>query len=165
MGDVLGVKMEGGEEMLQVLADLGVNVKKTLRGSMRAGGKIIQADADARAPSSRAGKKAVLKVSSPKRGQVEARIQPSKRHWYLKFAETGTTAHEIKSSGAGKITFEGDEGLVRTGVVNHPGAPARPWLRPAFDSRSGEAVEVLGESLREAVEAAKIAAEGQDDED
>jgi HK97 gp10 family phage protein len=165
MGDVLGVKMEGGEEMLKALADLGENVKKTLRGSMRVGGRVIQADADARAPSSRSGKKAVLKVSSPKRGQVEARIQPSKRFWYLKFAETGTTRHEIKAGGGKPITFEGDTGLIRTGVVSHPGAPARPWLRPAFDSKSGEAVDALGESLRGAVEAARIAAEGQDDED
>jgi hypothetical protein len=62
------------------------------------------------------------------------------------------------------LVFEGARGLIVIGGVRHPGMPAQPWLRPAFDSRKDAAAQAVGEVLREAVEKARIAAEGRDEE-
>jgi len=155
------VKLEGGDELIAELARMGVNVKKSLRGAIRAGAKLVQAEADARAPSSRAGKKAALQVSSPKRDQVEARVKPTRKRWYLRFFETGTAPHEI--AGRPLLAFEGEGGrFVRARRIKHPGMPARPWLRPALEAQSDAAVAAIGESLRAAVVEARITAEGNE---
>lgn len=157
-------KLEGSEELLKALRDADGNVKKSLRGAMRAGGILIKEEANRLAPESRRAKKVVLQVSSPRSGIVEARVKPSKRAWYLKYFETGTSRHEIASTGK-RISFEGREGRVVTSIVIHPGMPARPFLRPAIDGQAAAAVAAVGESLRQAVVDARIAQAGQDEED
>ena len=45
--------------------------------------------------------------------------------------------------------FEGSEGLVVTRGVGHPGMAARPFLRPAFDSRKKDARDQVGEVIKD----------------
>jgi HK97 gp10 family phage protein len=158
------VKLEGGDALLKALREADGNVRKAQRGAIRAGGELIKAEAQRLAPASRRAKRVVLQVSSPRKGVVEARVKPSKRAWYLKFFETGVGQHEIPSAGK-RLVFEGREGLVVTNTVVHPGMPARPFLRPAIDGQHDAAVAAVGESLRQALEEARIAQAGQDEED
>lgn len=162
--DRVQVKIEGGEGLLKELAALGVNVKKTLRGATRAGAKVIQEEAErnARGVTGSTGKHVRIKVSARQRDRVEAEIGATKKKFHLRFFEAGVQPHEI--SGA-PLVFEGDKGLIVIGGVRHPGMPAQPWLRPAFDSRKDAAADAMGEVLRATVEEARIAAEGQDDEE
>jgi HK97 gp10 family phage protein len=156
-------KIEGTAELIKELKALGVNVRKTLRGTMRAGGKVIGEAAEANAPeSSKRGKKISVAIVAATSDRVTAAVGPNKRHFNLRYFETGVPAHAISGNPLLQFTNRGGD-LVKTGRVSHPGMAARPFLRPAFDSQGDQAVKVVGESLRLAVEEARIAAEGEDD--
>ena len=156
------VKIEGGEALLKALRDADGNVKKSLRAASKAGMDVIRADAVARMPPNRYKKVLVMKSSFPRKEICEATVRISKRAWKMRFVEQGVTAHEIKGS---PLAFEGDNGLVITGAVHHPGLAARPFIRPAFDAKHEEAKAACGESLRQAVVEARIAQAAADDED
>ncbi|MCL5995497.1 MAG: HK97 gp10 family phage protein [Chloroflexi bacterium] len=154
MGDILSAKLEGGEDLLKQLKAAGGNVRKSQRAATKAGGEVIRVEAEANAPESRRKKKVIIKASFPQKDVCEVSIQIAKKAWHLKFAETGATAHEVSGN---PLVFEGTQGLVITGGVRHPGVPARPFLRPAFDSKSAEAEAAMGEVLRQAVVDARVA--------
>ncbi len=155
-------KVEGGDVLLKELAALGGNVRSTARAAVRAGAKVIQAQAEQNAAdlSARAGKRTQIVVKQRAGGFIEARIGPSKRRWYFKFFELGATAHEITGN---PLVFEGDNGLVIIGGVHHPGLAARPWLRPAFDTKQGEAPNAVGATFRQAIEARRAILAGEDE--
>lgn len=156
----IAVKMEGGEELLKELKACGVNAKKVVAAAVKAGGEVIASAAvDMAPPTSRKGKRVSVRVTARKPDHVTVSVGPTKRHANLILFETGVAPHEIKPETAEALVFEGDTGLVITGGVSHPGMPARPWLRPAFDTANDEAERVVGETLRQAVEEARIAME------
>jgi len=161
MGDFLGAKIEGGEEMLKQMKALGLNTRKVLAAATRAGLKVVQVEAEqnAKGISSRGGKATRLVLSSKKPTHATADLGPGKKKWYLRFFETGAQPHEI----SGPLAFEGDRGLVLIGGVSHPGMSAQPWLRPAFGAKRDAARDAFGETVRAAIEEARLAAEGQDD--
>lgn len=162
MADNFRVQLEGGAELVRRLHEAGGNARKTLRGATRAGAQPIAADADGRAPATHAKKRIVVRVSSPQKDTMAARIKFSKRAWYLRFREQGVTAHEIKGS---PLVFDGRNGLVVSRGVNHPGQAAHPMLRPALASKSDAAVTTMGEAFRKAVVEAEILAAKEDDEE
>jgi len=147
----VSVKVEGGPQLLKEFAALGGNVRSTSRSAIRAGAKVIQAQAEvnAQAIATRPAKHTQIKISQRVKGTIEAMIGPSKRKWFYRYFETGVTPHEITGA---PLVFEGDAGLVVIGGVNHPGLVARPWLRPAFDSKQGEAPAAIEAAFRKAIE-------------
>lgn len=155
-------KVEGGDQLLKELAALGGNVRSTARSAVRAGAKVIQGQAETNAQGigSGAGKHTQSKISQRVKGMIEAMIGPSKRRWFYRYFENGVTAHEIKGT---PLVFEGDEGLVIIGSVQHPGMAAQPWLRPAFDEKQAAAVEAVGDYFRQAIEERRAIVEGGDD--
>lgn len=157
-------KIEGGEQLLKELAALGGNVRSTARAAVRAGAKVIQAAAESNAQGigGGGGKHTAIKVSQRVKGTIEAMIGPSKRKWFFRYFETGTTAHEITGA---PLVFEGDEGLVITGGVSHPGMPANPWLRPAFDGQQDAAVKAVGDYLVQAIEERRAIVDSGEDEE
>lgn len=157
-----GVNLEGGEELLKRLAALGGDVKKAVRGATRAGAKVMQtaAETNARAVSGQSGKHTRILSSARKATSVEFRIGPTKKKFFMQFFEVGVMPHEITGA---PLVFEGANGLVVIGGVHHPGMPAQPWLRPAFDATREPAIAAVGEALRQAIEEQRIIAEGQDD--
>jgi HK97 gp10 family phage protein len=162
---MFSAKLEGMDVLLKELRDLGGNTKKSLRGASKAGGEVIRVEADKLAPDTRYKRKTVSKASFPNSPEVcEVSISPSKKAWFLRFFETGVTRHEIKAKKKASMAFEGSAGLVVTKSVNHPGMPARPFLRPAFDAKSAEATQVVGEAMRQAVEERRIAKAAEDEE-
>lgn len=162
MADNFRVQLEGGAELVRRLHEAGGNARKTLRGATRAGAQPVAADADARIPPTRIKKRVVVRVSSPQRDTMAARIKFAKRVWYLRFREEGVTAHEIKGW---PLVFEGNNGLVVARKINHPGQAAHPMLRPALTTKQHEAVAAMGEAFRKAVVEAEILAAKEDDEE
>lgn len=156
----VAVKLEGGEELLAKLRECGVNAKKSVAQAVKAGAEVIAVAAvEGAPPTHRKGKRVSTRVTARKPDHVTVSVGPTKRHANLILFETGVAPHEIRPETAAALVFEGDEGLVITGGVSHPGMPARPWLRPAFDTRREAAEQVVGETLRQAVEEARIAME------
>jgi HK97 gp10 family phage protein len=159
------VKIEGAKELLEELQRLGGNVRSTARSAVRAGARVIQAQAEqnAEAIGGYVAKRTALRITQRKKGLIEAAIGPSKKKWYYRFIEVGTQPHEIKGN---PLVFEGDRGLVIIGGVQHPGMAARPWLRPAFDTKKDASTQAVGDFIRRAVEERRAIVEhGADDED
>ena len=157
-------KIEGGDELLKELASLGGNVRSSARSAVRAGARVIQGEAESNEQGlgDGSGKQTAIKISQKKQGSIEAMIGPSKRKWWYRYFETGVTAHEITGD---PLVFEGDEGLVVIGGVQHPGMAAQPWLRPAFDTKQNDAVQAVGDALRQAIEERRAIVEGGEEEE
>ncbi len=157
-------KVEGGDQLLKELAALGGNVRSTARTAVRAGAKVIQAQAEtnAEAIATRPAKHTQIKISQRVKGTIEAMIGPSKRKWFYRYFEMGVTPHEISGQ---PLVFEGDEGLVIIGSVSHPGMAARPWLRPAFDTKQGEAPDAVADVFRRAIEERRAILAGEDEDE
>lgn len=138
-----------------------------MRGALRAGAKIIVAEAKRLAPVGPpsgegariyGGREGLLRDSirakSPENegtkivGGVTAggKFAGTKKKsagdaFYAGFVEFGTAAHVIRAKPGS---------LLALGVskVNHPGAKKHPFLRPAFDSKATAAVEAMREYIR-----------------
>lgn len=148
MGDLLGVKIEGTEELLRKLEALGVDLRALLVQATEAGGEVIGDGAADAAP----GEGITVEVMSKKAGSVEVGIGPDKEHWYYRFSEYGAQPHEISPETAKVLAFEGSGGTVFAGGVSHPGMAARPFLRPAITNKAEEASAALGTVLEKALE-------------
>jgi HK97 gp10 family phage protein len=139
------VKIEGGEELLKKLKQMGVDVQGVLKAAALAGAEEIRKPANQDAP----GPHVIAEVMDSDKNSATVGIGPDKDHWYYQFMEIGAQAHEITGA---PLVFVGEEGLVVTGRLGHPGMAARPFLRPAFDRRKGDAEASVGEKLRRVIE-------------
>jgi len=144
-GLTVKVTIEGGEELLRRLQQIGVDVRGALEEAALEGAEEIRQPANQNAP----GPYIVAEVAEKSDQGVTVAIGPDPEHWYYRFFETGAQAHTITGA---PLAFEGEEGTVVTGRVSHPGMAARPFLRPAFDERKDAAKESVGERLRKIIE-------------
>jgi len=153
------VHVEGLDRLEKALLGLPDAVcKKALRQAVKAGADIFLTDMRMRARV-RTGKmvhdlKARVSVRATK-GSVSADIgarddRKKGGHAYLaRFQEFGTKPHVIRAR-KGKALLVPGGGFVYQ--VSHPGQPARPFIRPAFDSRKDQVVDVLGKTLGDFIE-------------
>jgi HK97 gp10 family phage protein len=164
MADKFTAEVEGAEQLVKDLLNVGLNVNKSVVGAVRKGGRVIrnQAEANANGISQKPGKKTSLRVRKRK-GFVVGSIFPAKGHAELRLVEYGTPAGYRWARKGGPFVFYAGNKKIVTRIINHPGTAARPWLRPAFDTKADEAARVLGDTLKDAIEAARIEAEGTDD--
>lgn len=148
------VNIQGGKELAAFLQALPLKVEKNImRSALRAGAGIIAKEAKQNVPVQNGElRKSIRTGSNAKKGKVEATVKVgSKKVWYSRFVEYGTAPHMIK---AGKnkpnLVFFGKSGKrVVTQQVAHPGAKAKPFMRPAFDTKGDEAVAAVAKRIRE----------------
>lgn len=143
-------KLEGGDELLKVLRELGISVDDVLEAAVLAGAEVIREEAAGNAPGSGAIAK---EIDAKKPGNVTAAVGPDKAHWYYQFLETGAQAHEIGPDTRQAMMFEGSEGEKFSRSIQHPGMAADPFLRPAVDGKRQDAVDSVGQVIRKAIEA------------
>lgn len=136
------IKLEGIDHIESSLRELGLNItKKILRGAMKkAAGPVIEevkrgAIRAAGGPTYKelghfADHIVAITRVTLKKGVI-IRIGPDKDHWWWTFTEYGT-----------------------------PHVPARPFMRPALDSKAQQAIQIVGRELMQGVEreAARLAA-------
>jgi HK97 gp10 family phage protein len=143
--------------------------KEIIEAALMAGGKIIHAAAESRAPG-----KLELRIVGGRslRKRVDGRltaivkangkfcvIGPDKKHWHYRFFEFGATKHDIKPKNKSAIAFEGRNGLIVTGSATATGGVRmRPFMRPAVDENKDAAVVAMGNVLANSIE--KAAAKG-----
>jgi HK97 gp10 family phage protein len=122
-----------------------------MRGGMRAGANVLKAAAKANV-NSRSGKLAdSIRVSvSLRRGTVKAAVKAGGRSkgkasaFYAHMVESGTKAHVIEAPPGSALNLGGT--VVRS--VQHPGARAKPFMRPSLDTHATAAVEAVREYVR-----------------
>lgn len=140
--------------------------KEVIEEALLAGGTIIHQAAQSRAPGpfvvlKIVGGRSLRKRVDPKFANVVksngkfAAIGPDAKHWYYRFSEFGAKAHDIFPRKGKTLRFQGRDGEVfarsakRTG-----GVKIRPFLRPAVDGRSEDAVRAMGVVLKREIEKA-----------
>lgn len=127
MDEIIGLK-----ELEKKLAQLPMKVEqKILRGMVRAGGQVVRKAAIQNLEGGDK-KDIVLRRSRIKsrRGREVVNVGVSRDSWALQFKETGTAPHTIKTNK--KKTLSSGE-VVFGVIIDHPGQPATPFLRPALD--------------------------------
>lgn len=164
------VPMKGIKETMAFLQAFPERIQKgAVRSALTAAAKPIRDQARADAPRESGKLRKSIKTGSPRietNGTVSIKVRLAGEHSYLgRFIEYGVAPHFIRAGDSGlsprKLTQKaGREGTTEvdgamkigqnfvTGAVLHPGFPARPFLRPALDTRADDAVRAFGDRLR-----------------
>lgn len=163
MSDTVHVK--GLSDLQRFLDQLPAKIEKNImRSALRAGAKVILEEARARVPVSTPNAKNQslygaysgalrdsLRVTTRySRGKISASVKAgggTKRGadvFYAQWVEYGTRPHVITARNRAYLSFAG--GAYKS--VNHPGAQPRPFMRPAMDTRSEDAVIAVGRQIK-----------------
>ena len=143
-----GVNVKGLSELSEFLDQLPTKVQNNvMRGALRAGMSPVKEDAKTHAAVASGLLRDGLKVTtSNKAGVVTASLKATGKHARLAhLVEFGTSAHSIEAKDGGALSFGG--GFVQH--VDHPGARAHPFMRPAFDGQAQNAVVAAAEYMKE----------------
>jgi HK97 gp10 family phage protein len=141
----------GGRELDAFLQTLSVKVERNiLRSALRQGANVFKTEVRANIPVGRGALRRTVRVSTrSKGGTVYASLKiGNKRTFYAHFLEFGTAAHGTKK-GANRRS-----GKLQGGTLN-PGIIARPFARPAFDTKAMAAIAAIMEQTRK-----RLTAEG-----
>lgn len=168
----------GLSELQKFLDELPAKMEANImRSAMRAGAKVILTEARAKVPvAAPSGENARLYgayagalrdslriTTSLKAGTVKAVVRAGNNKkdqpvFYAHFVEFGTAAHRIMPQHA-KALFFGGHPMAQG--VNHPGAVAKPYMRPAMYSQATAALVAVGEKVKARL--TKQGIEGADD--
>lgn len=143
--------IQGLSELDQALSDFPVLLqKKVLRGALRAGQKVFLDEAKAHVPVKSGALRDSLRISTRIRGAIVSATLTvgSKIAFYAHMVEFGTLAHFIKPKFAKALGFLG----VFVEGVHNPGAQKKPFMRPALDTKQGQAVEAFAGYMRNRLE-------------
>lgn len=143
------IEIKGGAELEAALRALPVKLEKNiLRGALRAGGKVFEAEAKRRVPVRTGKLRESLRTSVRLvRGKVLATVKAGggkNSVFYAHLVEKGTAPHVILASGgstAVKVLAAGAR--IFGAKVDHPGSAPRPFMRPAFDTQAESALEAV----------------------
>ncbi len=139
--------VSGLADLQKVLNTLPAKIEaNALRGALRAGAKVIADEARAQAPQVSGTLRDSIRVSMRSiRGKVQATVKAGGgKAWYASLVEFGTAQHYIKPRKRKSLFLAG---LARE-IVDHPGAKAHPYMRPAMDTQAQPALERVAEYLR-----------------
>jgi HK97 gp10 family phage protein len=149
----------GIEELSEVLDALSSDKKlsnKVVRGILNKAAKPIIVDAQARVSKQDGDlQKAIGTIPGRGRGKGEQVYVGPRRGGRFKgyaghLVEYGTAPHIIRAKAAGgQLRLHGN---VFVDEVHHPGAAAKPFMRPAFDSKKDEAIGIIKAECKAIIE-------------
>jgi HK97 gp10 family phage protein len=140
--------LKGGKELFTFLQTLAPKIERNImRTALRAGAKVFFDEALKNVPVKDGDLKESGRISTrAKHGQVSASVKfGNKKAWYWHMVELGTAAHTIKAKNGKSLFFNGSN----VQMVNHPGARAKPFMRPAYDAKSDDAIIAVGRKIGE----------------
>ena len=140
--------VKGLSELGKALSTLPAKIERNvLRGALRAGMKPVQLAARDNAAKATGALAKGLRISTDgRKGKVYARLKTSGKHDYIaRFVEFGTAPHRISGRNGGMLRIAG-KAIVPS--VAHPGARAVPFMRPALDTKSPDAVQAVANYIR-----------------
>lgn len=138
------VQTKGFAELQKMLDTLPAKIEQNiLRSALRAGAKIVMSDAKSRARSVSGSLRDNLFIrTGAKKGKVVATIK--NKRFYAKFVESGTKPHFIGVKG--KSLNIGGRFVGK--IINHPGAKAKPFFRPALESQTEAAISAIAAQIK-----------------
>lgn len=144
-------EVKGLAELHKELEKLPTKIEKNAtRGALRAGAKVFRDRAKELAPVKTGTLRDSIKIkTSARKGKaIKATVQAgSSDAYYAHMVEQGTIAHLIKPRSRKSLFIAG----LFMEVVEHPGAGAHPFMRPAFDEKHKEAVQAMAAYLRKRI--------------
>lgn len=144
-------RVKGEKELLRALDRVkGVAASQVLLEGAQAGADVIEGEAKRLGPGDKIGTDG--RMVNPRYAHVD--IGPLKAAWYYMYFETGTQPHEARPETTTALWFGVGGEDVYSKYSTHPGLPAQPFLRPAFDGKQREAVGAVGDVLRGRLRAA-----------
>ena len=141
-------RFKGGKELQAALNQLPAKIERNvMRSALRQGANVIRNDARQNAPVDDGDLKKSIKVSTRARGgKVTATLRAGdKKVFYAHFIEYGTKPHDIAAKNKKVLVFEDGGKATR---AKHPGVTAKPFMRPALDDKSDEAVQAVANQIR-----------------
>jgi HK97 gp10 family phage protein len=160
------VRVKGLSELNRFLQQLPAKLEQNvMRGALRRGARVIMLEAKRLAPVGPTSMENMrlyggysgalrdsIRITSTRlhEGRVIATVAAggeTKRGadvYYAHFVEFGTAAHTIKAPKGGALEFAG--GWYTS--VQHPGTPAKPFMRPALDGAAQSAVVATAEYMK-----------------
>lgn len=141
------VRIDGLADLQAALQTLPVKIEKNvLRGALNAAGQVIRREAMVRVPiKSGALRKSIRVATRSKGGVVSATIRAGDaKAFYAHMVEFGTAAHKITAKKGGLLA-------IGVASVQHPGARARPFMRPALDGQARASVETMAGYMRDRI--------------
>lgn len=164
----------GGRQLAQALQQLPTKIERNImRAALAAGARVIRDDARQNVSVIDGALRRSIKVSTgSKRGTVTAKVKAGDRvAFYAHMVEYGTKPHLIKvkeedrpinyrlTRKRGVLTRVSMRTINRRGLrignnfigptVEHPGARPAPYMRPALDNKTGEAIAAVAAKVRE----------------
>lgn len=166
-------KFKGGKELQDMLNTLPARIERNIiRSAIRQGAKVIEEEAKRRVPVNSGDLRDSIRVSTrSRRGQAIATIKAGDENaFYAHMVEFGTAPHWITIEEGARLKRMTRRGLRSFGIktlnqmagrgslvigtnfigasVAHPGARAKPFMRPAIDEKQDEAIRAVGEQIR-----------------
>lgn len=165
--------VRGRAEVRSFIASIPGQTNKLLRGAARAAANVVAAEARDRTNSSEVRGSIKVAVAAEEEGRIIAKIQTKGPGAYIApWEEYGTAPHYIsvdesqrRGMSVKRINKGVKEGsLVINGkfvgtTVHHPGARPHPFLRPALDTKEGEAIQAAQEYINARVKPSGIGEE------
>lgn len=150
------LKIEGLADLNKLLKELPSKIERNImRGALREGSKEFLERAKEEVPVRSGRLRKSLRISTRfKKGEVTASMSAGgKGAFYAYMVEFGTAAHLIKPKRKKSLIVNG----AQVASVDHPGAEEKPFMRPAFDAGSADAVQAVAEYIKKRLdkEAAK----------
>ncbi|MES2787674.1 MAG: HK97-gp10 family putative phage morphogenesis protein [Pseudomonadota bacterium] len=145
----------GGRELDAFMQTLSAKVEKNImRSALAAGARVIRTAAQQNVPEELGELKRSIRVTTKAvKGTVSASVKAgSKKAFYWRFVEFGTAPHVINPKNGNALVFGG--GIARS--LMHPGARAKPFLRPALDSAADAALAAVAEQIKKRLTLAGI---------
>ena len=139
------ITIDGAKELEKKLRDLGAQAeKKVYRQALRAGAKVVQVAAKAKAPKDTGLLRKSIKVRAGKRsrGQIEVNVCVDPIAFYWRFFEEGF--YRGKRMGGRKMRQEAN---------GRPWVPPRPFIRPAWDEQKSNALRIITDKLLSGIQA------------
>jgi len=139
--------VKGFKELQKMLDTLPPRMEANImRSALRSGAKVIMDEARANVPVADGDLRDSLRVSTRlRKGVVTATVKAGNRKaWYWRFVEFGTAAHTVSGKKGGFLSFGG----IFKRSVHHPGAKAKPFMRPALDSKADAALKAVGQQIK-----------------
>ena len=138
----------GGRELDAFLQQVPAKVEKNImRSALRAGANEFKKDMQANVPVDEGDLKKSIRTSTrTKKGTVYAFVKVGgRRAPHAHLVEFGTAAHKIRSKKGSALVVNGNA----VSEVDHPGARAQPFARPAFDTAAAPELIAVGAKIRE----------------
>ena len=146
------VDITGGAALDRALQQLPAKIERNiLRSALRQGANVYRAEVRENIPISSGKLRKSVRVSTGSKGaSVFAYVRiGNKDTFYARFLEFGTQPHGVKKGASVR------RGKYQDGVLN-PGLQPKPFARPAFDGKAGQALAAVQAQIRKRLTAAGI---------